>query len=157
MASGFVNFSPADNAKLEATWRGGPPYSEVELQEGKYTVCLGKMGIVATKGKAGRTPKPIQRRTPYSEILQILDDHESGITPLCYRRLHDRTCTLTGRPFEANDQEGWDRHQSELRAASDGAPPEWQPIPDNLESGNQSMMMAEGWKDAVLRWLQAEA
>ena len=49
-------------------------------------------------------------------------------------------------------------HQPELRAASDlGAPPEWQPIPDNLESGNQSMMMAEGWKDAVLRWLQAEA
>ena len=42
-------------------------------------------------------------------------------------------------------------HQPELRAASDGAPPEWQPIPDNLESGtNQSMMMAEGWKDAVL-------
>ena len=41
-------------------------------------------------------------------------------------------------------------HQPELRAASDGAPPEWQPIPDNLESGNQSMMMAEGWKDVVL-------
>jgi len=28
------------------------------------------------------------------------------------------------------------------------------PMQDNLESGNQSMMIAEGWKDAVLRWLQ---
>ena len=39
---------------------------------------------------------------------------------------------------------------------SEGSPPpEWRPIEDNLESGNQSMMVAEGWKDAVLRWLQA--
>ena len=83
----------------------------------------------------------------------------SGITSLCYRRLHDRACAVTGRPFEPADQEGWERHQAALRAAAAaGAPPqEWLPIPDNLESGNQSMMMAEGWKDAVLRWLQARS
>ena len=39
---------------------------------------------------------------------------------------------------------------------SEGSPPpEWRSTEDNLESGNQSMMVAEGWKDAVLRWLQA--
>ena len=42
----------------------------------------------------------------------------SGITSLCYRRLHDRTCAVTGRPFEPADQEGWERHQASLRAAA---------------------------------------
>ena len=165
-ASGFVNFAPADNAKLEAAWRTGPPYTDLELQEGKYTISLSKMGIVSTKGRVGRAPKPIQRRTPYSDLLEILDDHESGMTPLCYRRLNDRVCTVTGKPFEATDQEGWDKHQAALHAdsappewwhAQDKWPPKWVPIQDSLEGGNQSMMIAEGWKDAVLRWLQARS
>ena len=50
------------------------------------------MGIVATKGKVGRAPKPIHRRTPYSDLLELLDDHESGAaTPI-------RILTLTLAP-----------------------------------------------------------
>ena len=58
------------------------------------------------------------------KLLEILDDKVSGITSLCYRRLHDRACAVTGRPFEPADQEGWERHQASLRAAAAaGAPP----------------------------------
>ena len=69
-----------------------PTPTPTPTQEGKYTISLSKMGIVATKGKVGRAPKPIHRRTPYSDLLELLDDHESGAaTPI-------RTLTLTLAP-----------------------------------------------------------
>ena len=39
--------------------------------------------MVAPSGKAGRAPLRVRRRTPYSELLEILDDKVSGITALC--------------------------------------------------------------------------
>ena len=39
--------------------------------------------MVVPSGKAGRAPLRVRRRTPYSELLEILDDKVSGITALC--------------------------------------------------------------------------
>ena len=112
-----------------------------------------------TRGKEERAPTRVQRRAPYSELLELLDDYEKGVTPLCYRRLNDRVCGVTGKPFEPSDDEGWAKHQAALAAQREkgATPAAWQPTQDNLESRNQSMMIAEGWKDVVLRWLQAKS
>ncbi len=52
-----------------------------------------------TRGKEDRGGKPVQRRTPYRELLEILDDYEHGMTPLCYRSWSMRVCTQTGTPL----------------------------------------------------------
>ena len=78
------------------------------------------------------------------------------MTGFCYHRFADKVDPVTGKPFDAKDTEGWEAHRKAVEEAKGRGEPaaEWSPMVDNLEGGNQAMLVAEGWHTAVLRFLQ---
>ena len=160
-AEEYVNYNLSDNILIEEEWRafGGEGYEGggiVSLAEGRYTVDLGRM-VQLTRGKENK-PKAIKRTAPYLSLLELVDHPAKGISSLCYHRLNDRVCEETGRVIDRNDDEGWEAHQEAVAAARAAGTPleKWRPTVDNLEGGNQAMMVAEGMHTAVLKWLQAK-
>ena len=160
-AEEYVNYNLSDNILIEEEWRafGGEGYEGggvISLAEGRYTVDLGRM-VQLTRGKENK-PKAIKRTAPYLSLLELVDHPAKGISSLCYHRLNDRVCEETGRVIDRNDDEGWEAHQEAVAAARAAGTPleKWRPTVDNLEGGNQAMMVAEGMHTAVLKWLQAK-